>query len=293
MAGPTGVGKSSFAILLAEQINGEIIGADAFQIYTGLPLLTAQPSPQLQARIPHHLIGTLPLSQSCNAAQYANAARSLIDDVITRGRTPLIVGGTGLYIKAITHGLADLPQPGIPLRGKISSMSPSEALASLRKTDPEALEQIDIRNPARVKRALEIVLSTGKPLAAHRSTWMQIKSNFAGIVLERERAELRQRISSNVDSMFAAGVIEEVRQVIDISEGASRAIGFREIQRLLKGEITQSECRNLIIKATQRYAKRQLTWFRNQFNFQWLNLTASNSCDAINAALDMLGKEQA
>lgn len=288
MTGPTGAGKSSFAVALAERLGGEIIGADAFQIYAGIPLLTSQPTPDLLGRVPHHLIGVIPLGEPCDAARYAAAASRCIGEISARGRLPILVGGTGLYLKALTHGLADLPPADPAARAEIAALDLPAALDRLRQCDPAAPAQIDARNPARVRRALEIVVATGRPLAASRSTWSAPAREFRGIVLDRDRDELRLRIADNVDAMFAAGVVEEVRAAANAGPTASRAIGFREIQALLRGEGDLPACREAIITATRRYAKRQLTWCRNQFAFPSID-PGSPSADPIAAALAAVG----
>ena len=277
MTGPTGVGKSALAVALAEKIQGEIIGADAFQIYSGLPILTAQPGQDLLARVPHHLIGILGMDETCNAARYARMATRTIREIQSRNRTPILSGGTGLYLKALTHGLADMRPVDASLRKNIAEMALPEALSLLRDADSDAPGQIDSQNPVRVRRALEIVLSTGKPLSASRTTWKSAGNNFQGILLERDRADLRMRIATNVDSIFDDGVIEEVRKAGNVGPGASRAIGFREIQELIAGRMTAHECRDRILTATRRYAKRQLTWCRHQFSFPTINLTTKTS----------------
>jgi len=277
VTGPTGVGKSALAVALAEKIQGEIIGADAFQIYSGLPILTAQPGQDLLARVPHHLIGILGMDETCNAARYARMATRTIREIQSRNRTPILSGGTGLYLKALTHGLADMRPVDASLRKNIAEMALPEALSLLRDADADAPGQIDSQNPVRVRRALEIVLSTGKPLSASRTTWKSAGNNFQGILLERDRADLRMRIATNVDSIFDDGVIEEVRKAGNVGPGASRAIGFREIQELIAGRMTAGECRDRILTATRRYAKRQLTWCRHQFSFPTINLTTKTS----------------
>ena len=277
MTGPTGVGKSAFAVALAEKIQGEIIGADAFQIYSGLPILTAQPGPDFLARAPHHLIGILGLEETCDAARYASMASQAIRDIHFRGRIPILAGGSGLYLKALTHGLAKLPAVDPALRKSLSEMELPEALARLREADVHAPDQIDKKNPARVRRALEIVLSTGQPLASSRTTWKSAGNDFRGILLER--SDLRERIAANVDALFDAGVIEEVRRAGNVGPGASRAIGFREIQELVAGRMTHHECRDRIVISTRRYAKRQLTWCRHQFTFPTINLPPTTSPD--------------
>ncbi|MFA7343339.1 MAG: tRNA (adenosine(37)-N6)-dimethylallyltransferase MiaA [Terrimicrobiaceae bacterium] len=288
VTGPTGVGKSAFAVALAEKIQGEIVGADAFQIYVGLPILTAQPGPDLLAGAPHHLIGILGLGESCDAGRYVRMASQAIREIQARDRIPILTGGTGLYLKAITHGLAELPPVEPSLRKRISEMDLPEALARLREADVGAPDQIDAQNPARVRRALEIVLSTGQPLAAARTNWKSAGNDFKGILLERP--DLRMRIATHVDAMFDEGVIEEVRRAGNAGPGASRAIGFREIQDLIAGRMTHHECRDRIVTATRRYAKRQLTWCRHQFTFPTINPTPTTSPDdLIESALRLMG----
>ena len=294
VTGPTGAGKSAFAVALAEKIQGEIVGADAFQIYSGLPVLTAQPAPELLARIPHHLIGTISPEDTCDAARYTRMASHAIRDIQSRGHIPILAGGTGLYLKSLTHGLADLPPVDPALRKSVSEMELPEALARLREADADAPDQIDAKNPARVRRALEIVLSTGKPLVSARKAWKSAGNNFPGILLEREREDLRLRIAANVDAMFDAGVIEEVRKAGNVGQGLSRAIGFREIQELIAGRMTHHECRDRIVTATRRYAKRQLTWCRHQFIFPVINLTPTISSDELlESALRLVGGSDA
>lgn len=294
MTGPTGVGKSAFSVELAERLGGEIVGADAFQIYSGLPILTAQPAATLTRRVPHHLIGILDPAEACNAARFAEMARRCIGNIQSRGKVPILTGGTGLYIKALTHGLADLPPVDPALRKTISEMEPLEALARLREADLEAPDQIDTLNPARVRRALEIVLSTGRPFSESRGTWKSDGGEFDGLLLLRDRIELRKRIEENVDAMFDEGVIEEVRRIGEAGPGASRAIGFREIQDLIAGRITGHACRNATITATRHYAKRQLTWFRHQFQFPTIHLAATSPPDSpMESALRLVGRPAA
>lgn len=289
MTGPTGVGKSAFSVELAQRLGGEIVGADAFQIYSGLPILTAQPAAALTHRVPHHLIGVLDPGESCNVARFAAMARQCIVDIQSRGKVPILTGGTGLYIKALTHGLTDLPPVDPELRKIISDMEPLEALARLREADADAPDQIDVRNPVRVRRALEIVLSTGKPFSESRGTWKSDGGEFDGILLTRDRIDLRKRIEENVDAMFEEGVIEEVRKAREVGPGASRAIGFREIQDLIAGRTTAHACRGDILTATRRYAKRQLTWCRHQFHFSVIDLTATLA-SPMECALRLVGR---
>ena len=290
VTGPTGVGKSSFAAALAVRLGGEVIGADAYQIYAGLPILTAQPSQELQALIPHHLIGFLDLRESFDVARYQRLALAAIADIQSRHRTPIIVGGTGLYLKSLTHGLANIPPIDPLLREQISTLNLSDAIIKLDSLDPDAPAQIDLRNPVRVRRALEIVLSTGHPLAKAREQW---KSNapldFCGLVLSRPREELHSRIESNVASLFECGVVEEVRSAQEASLTASKAIGYREIQALHRGETTLAQCQEAIILATRQYSKRQITWCRTQFDFPVLELSQNHTeKETLDSALSLL-----
>lgn len=290
VTGPTGVGKSSFAVALAIRLGGEVIGADAYQIYAGLPILTAQPSPELQALVPHHLIGFLDLRESFDVARYQRLALATIADIQSRKRTPIIVGGTGLYLKSLTHGLATIPPIDRLLREQIATLNLSDAIKKLASLDPSAPALIDLQNPVRVRRALEIVLSTGQPLAKAREQWTSnAPVDFCGLTLLRPREELHTRISSNVASLFESGVVEEVRSAQEAGLTASKAIGYREIQALLRGETTLAECREAIILATRQYSKRQITWCRTQFDFPVLELTHDlTQKEILDSALSLL-----
>ncbi len=207
-----------------------------------------------------------------------------------RGKIPLLVGGSGLYIKALTHGLEETPPPNPALRAELSSLSPEELLRRLDAADPQARNFIDVQNSRRVFRALEIHLLTGRSLAELRQSWHSRETpGFRGLLLIREKEELSQRIASTVDRMFARGVIEEIRRVDNVGPTARMSIGLRDIQALLKGDTSHAECREAIILATRRYAKRQLTWFRNQFSFSHIDLTGlRHNIESLEAALKSL-----
>jgi len=274
VAGPTGVGKTAFAAELACRFGGEILGADAFQVYAGLEILTAQPDAGMRARVPHHLIGFLPPSEPFDAARFAELAREKIAAISARGRRAIITGGSGLYLKALTHGLADLPPPDPALRAELSALSLEELQRRLDESDPAARNHLDLQNPRRVLRALEIHLLTGRSTADLRDEWKDKSTpGFHGFLLTRDRAELDARITGNVQAMFPSGVVAEVGRLTEIGPTAARAIGLREIQALRRGELAERQCLEAITLATRRYAKRQLTWFRNQFTFRTIDLT--------------------
>ena len=293
IVGPTATGKSELAADFAREIGAEIVSADAFQLYRGLDLLTAKPDASTLAKAPHHLIATTHLHEEMSAEKFRRAALRAIDEIHSRGRLAIIVGGSGLYIKALTHGLAAGPEPDPKLRGKLSAMSLGELNAQLIELDPEAARTIDVKNRRRLLRALEICLLTGKPASAQRKEWT-VAASFCeaqraggtpdqrsgsqseaatGVFVHRDREELYSRINRRVERMFEDGVIEEVRAAGEVSATASQMIGFREIRQLLNGEMSIQQCVAAIQQATRRYAKRQLTWFRRQTNFSPLNLS--------------------
>jgi tRNA dimethylallyltransferase len=283
IAGSTAVGKSELAVAVAERCGGEIVGADAIQIYAGLDLLTAKPGPELRARVPHHLVGEVPLTQRFDVAQFAALAQQRIAEVRARGRLPILCGGTGLYVRSLTHGLAELPGADAALRAELEARPFVDLQRELAQLDPDAAAQIDLRNPRRVIRALEVCLLTGRPFSSFREQWQKSPDGARGVLLVRDRAELHQRIAQRTEAMFAAGVEDEVRAVGEVGPTAAQAIGLREIRALLAGEITRPACIDAITLATRQYAKRQLTWFRREQTLTTLNL--DEAIDAIGALL--------
>ena len=278
IVGPTATGKSELAADAAGEIGAEIVSADAFQIYRGLDLLTAKPDASTLAKAPHHLIGTAPLEEEMSAEKYRRAALRVVDEINSRGRLAIVVGGSGLYIKALTHGLAPLPEADPKLRKKLNAMSLDELRSRLAELDAEAARNVDTKNRRRLVRALEICLLTGKPaseVVAGVGDSCRPGSTIpaTGVFVFRDREKLYQRINQRVETMFEQGVIEEVRTTGVMGTTASQVIGFREIRELLDGKMSLTQCIVQIQQATRRYGKRQLTWFRRQTSFLPLNLS--------------------
>jgi tRNA dimethylallyltransferase len=276
IVGPTAVGKSDLAAEVAWRTGAEILSADAFQIYRGLDLLTAKPDPATLAKTPHHLIGCVPLNEEMNVEKYRAAAEATMQ----RGKPTIVVGGTGLYVKALTHGIAELPDANAKLREKLEGATSAELFRSLRSLDPICAEKIDRQNRRRLIRGVEVCLLTGKPFSSKKTEWNETAPAH-GIFLHRDRAELYSRINRRVEQMFTAGVVDEVRAAKNIGPTAEKTLGLREIQALIAGEISQAECIARIQQLTRRYAKRQLTWFRRQTNFPSLNLSAHDPAEAV------------
>jgi len=272
ITGPTASGKSALAIALAGHVGGEIVNADAFQLYAGMDILTAKPAPAELSRVPHHLYGVIPLTESCDAQRYHSLALPIINDIAARGRVPIVVGGSGLYIKALTHGLSPLPAASPQLRGLFQHLSPGEKIVWLLQRDPEAATTVNLRNPRYVERALEICLLSGQPQSGLRRSFEQAEPQVNGVIFVWDREALYRRINQRTLDMFAAGMVEEVRTLPPLSPTAEKAIGVREVREHLAGRVTLEETIAAIQQATRHYAKRQMTWFRRERCFQTICL---------------------
>jgi tRNA dimethylallyltransferase len=280
LAGPTAVGKSEIALRLAEQLGGEIISVDSMQVYRGLDIGTAKPSPADRARVPHHLVDICDLTESFDAAQFARLAQRAVTEIQSRGRVPIFCGGTGLYFKAFLEGLGEAPPADAKLRAELEAAPLENLLAELRERDPAAFEKIDKQNPRRVIRAMEVIRLTGKPFSAQRAEWksesrvQSPESRF--FCLTRSSSDLHTRINVRVNAMFARGLVDETRELLKhgLAENktAMQAIGYRQVVEHLRGDRSLSETIELVKIRTRQFAKRQLTWFRAQKNLEWIEL---------------------
>ncbi len=280
LTGPTATGKSALAVALAKQLDGEIINADAFQLYQGLDICTAKPSEADFAGVPHHLFSIIPLSESCDAQRYSELARVAIADIIQRGRIPIITGGSGLYVKSLTHGLAPLPSSDA-VRNKIAQLTCNERVKWLLLRDVNAAGNVTLNNDRRVSRALEICLISGRPQSELRRAWAEDLPDYRGIRLIMDRSELNARIHRRVHQMVESGLVGEVRNLPPLSPTAEKAIGIREIRAHLRGELTLPEAIAAIQAATRQYARRQEKWFKRESGLKPVSLSGEDSMQAV------------
>jgi tRNA dimethylallyltransferase len=286
LLGPTAVGKSEIAMEVALRMDAEIVGTDAFQVYAGLELLTAAPDAAARARVPHHLVGEIGIGEAFDAARYRELALARIREIEGRGRRALMVGGTGLYARALIHGLTEMPGSDETVREALAGLSLPELQERYAELDPVGMEKIDRHNRRRLVRAIEVSVLAGKPFSSLRTDWSGEPSEpaaGAGVILDRDREELYARIDARVTRMFEQGVIEEVARAGEAGATAAQAIGYGEIRALLAGTVTLEQCMSAIARRTRRYAKRQLTWLRRENNLITLNLTHQSQSEVITA----------
>ena len=273
IVGPTASGKSEIAADVAARCDAEVVSADAFQIYRGLPILTAQPDEAMLRKVRHHLIGCVRLTEQMNAEKFRGLAEAAIEGINRRGKLALVVGGSGLYLKALTHGLAPLPAVDPELRSALNALSLDELNSRLAQADPQSAAVVDCKNKRRVVRALEILAQTRMPASTRRREWREASPDAKGVFVLRDRADLYARIDRRVEAMFRDGVTEEVAELGEASETARKTLGLNQVRQMLEGKISSSDCIAEIQQATRRYAKRQLTWFRRQITLETLNLS--------------------
>jgi tRNA dimethylallyltransferase len=289
LAGPTGAGKSAWAIRLAEQAPVEIVSVDSALVYRGLDIGTAKPSAAERARIPHHLIDIRDPADSYSAGRFVQDALAQIGAIHGRGRVPLLVGGTMLYFRALLRGLAPLPQASAQRRRDIDARALREGWpalhAELARLDPQAAARISPNDPQRIQRALEVCYETGQALSdLHRQTVSPLNAGpvWQWALVPGERGRLHARLESRFYSMLAGGFLEEVRALhvrgdLNASLPAIRAVGYRQLWSHLQGEISLEEATRSGIAATRHLAKRQLTWIRSERSLQWLDPDADGA----------------
>ena len=287
LAGQTAIGKSAVALELAKKIDGEIISVDSMQVYRGLDIGTAKPDATERARVPHHLVDVLELTETFDAAQFEKRARIAESEIKSRGKTPLFCGGTGLYFRAFLDGLRDQPPQNRALRAALETTLLAELLQELETNDPAHYAKIDRQNPRRVIRAIENFRLTGKPMSEQPTRWenKEDRNKPRVIYLERPSAELRHRIEQRVDEMFARGLVRETRALLaaglETNRTAQQALGYRQVIEHLNGERILEETIALVKIRTWQFARRQATWFRKQPNIHRLKIQPAETADQI------------
>ena len=283
VAGPTAVGKSGVATTVAERLDGEIVIADSRQVYRGLEIGTAKPTPEQRRRVRHHLVDVVDLGETYTAADYAIDARRAIGDVQSRGRLAVVCGGTGLYLRALAHGL-DPIGPGVSeadrteAAEKIAAIPPDRRHDRLAEVDPATAARLHPHDSQRIERALEVWWTTGRALSDHWENGEAEPLPHVAIRLSRPRAELHRRIEERLDRMLHAGLEEEARGLWEAGwtpdEPGLDTIGYQEWWPYFEGEIDRAEARRRILVASRRYAKRQETWFRRQDDYRKVDARA-------------------
>lgn len=279
IAGPTASGKSALALRLAEMTGGTIINADASQVYKDLRIVSARPSPEEEARAPHRLFGHIDGATACSAAQWAIEAKAALADAQARQSLPILVGGTGLYLRTLLEGIAPVPEIDPAIRAAVRALPVAEARACLRGEDPEAATRLDANDSTRIARALEVVRSTGRPLKAwqtERVGGIGDQIRLAPVLLLPPRDWLYDRCNRRFGTMMQADGLAEVEALmgrgLDPDLPVMRAIGVPDIAAFLSGTLSRDAATEQGQIATRQYAKRQFTWFRNQPPADWLRV---------------------
>jgi tRNA dimethylallyltransferase len=286
IVGPTAVGKSSIGLEVAEALDAEIVSVDSMQVYRGMDVGTDKPTPEMQARVPHHLLDAFPASHELTVSEFQSRARAAIADIAARGRLPLLVGGSGLYFRAVVDDLRFPPRsPDVrrELEEEAEAQGPEALHARLARLDPEAAAKIEIANARRTIRALEVIALTGRPFSENDS-WETYESiyNLAVAGLGRERAMLNDRIERRVSEMLQSGLVDEVRRLgrVGMSRAASQALGYRQVLKTGAGA-SEVSLREEIAAATKRFARRQESWFRADPRVVWFDASQPRIAEAL------------
>jgi tRNA dimethylallyltransferase len=281
LLGPTAAGKTEFALKLAKGIDAEIISCDSMQVYKRMDIISSKPSPSQRREVKHHLIDIIPPNKTYNASLYRRSALKAIKLILRKKKTPLFVGGTGLYASAVLHGIFKGPGENRRIRKKLYQQAEKRGTRyiyqRLFKVDPLAAARIHPHDLKRIIRALEVWEETGKPISQWQQQRRGIGSDYHVEIfcITRSRQELYGRINQRVEQMFKKGLVQEVAHLLKgrLSKTASCAIGIREIKNYLAGRCSLNQAKDLIKRHTRQYAKRQLTWFRKDKRISWINIT--------------------
>ncbi|MGK5728713.1 tRNA (adenosine(37)-N6)-dimethylallyltransferase MiaA [Streptomyces sp. URMC 124] len=294
VVGPTAAGKSDLGVALAQHLGGEVVNADSMQLYRGMDIGTAKLTLEERQGVPHHLLDIWDVTEAASVAEYQRLARAEIDRLLAEGRTPVLVGGSGLYIKGAIDAL-DFPGTDPAVRARLeqelSELGPGALHARLAEADPAAARAILPGNGRRIVRALEVIELTGRPFTANLPGEEPVYDALQ-IGVDVERPELDERITVRVDRMWEAGLVDEVRALErqGLREGrtASRALGYQQVLAFLAGECTEDEARAETVRATKRFARRQDSWFRKDTRVHWLSGAADRRAELPGLALALL-----
>ncbi len=299
IAGPTATGKTETAFYLAEKIEGEVVSCDSMQIYEGLEIGTAKPSKELMSKIPHHLIGLMPHNRIFNAYEYANLAAEKISEIRSRGKNPVIVGGTGFYLKALFEGMAEGVGRNENIRKELYRKIEEEGLESLyeelKRKDAEYAEKISLNDKKRIVRAMEVINGFNIKFSdLLKSKKKFVNEKYVIFCLFMDRDILYDRINRRVDLMIKNGLLEEAyglfKENLDKNATVVQAIGYKELFDYFKGKTSLNDAVNLIKKRTRNYAKRQFTWFKKMKNVVWIDAMKDNDEWKINFILNYINK---
>ena len=293
VVGPTASGKTALAVGLAQQLNGEVVSADSMQIYEDMDVGTAKPTAEEMGGVPHHMLSVCPPTEAFSAGRYVAMAAPIVDDILARGKTAIIAGGTGLYIDSLISGREFAPKSDS--RAELEQLSDEELRRQLQQCDPDSAARLPAGDRRRVIRALEIFRETGETIGAHdlRTQSQPPRYDAAWVGLDfADRALLYARIDLRVERMVEQGLLDEVRDLLDAGIPAEatalQAIGYKEPLAALRGEMTMDEAVELIQRQSRRYAKRQRTWFRRNEAVRWILRDALDDAQILAAALEVL-----
>ena len=286
LAGATAVGKSEVALQLAERGGGEIISVDSMQVYRGLDVGTAKPSAADRAKVPHHLIDVVEVSEGFDAARFCRLAREAREDIEGRGRAAIFCGGTGFYFNALLEGIGAGPPSSAELRAELEKIPLEVLLREIEERDPVTFGRIDQKNPRRVIRAVEVIRLTGRPFSEQRAAWGETKHFTESVIgLRRSPEDLQARIDRRVEAMFAGGLVEETRAALEKglagNRSAMQAIGYRQVAEHLAGARSLEETIALVKTRTRQFARRQMTWFRRQLPVRWVDVAPGEDAERI------------
>ena len=281
IAGPTASGKTALSIALAKELGAEIVSCDSMQVYKRMDIGTAKPTAEEMDNIPHHMLSVAEPWEDFSVGKYCDMATPIVDDIIARGKTAIIVGGTGLYMDALIRGNAFAPCPSTGCRERLEKLASEEGIEAvieqLRAVDPESAERLHPSDQKRIIRAMEVYLETGKTITQHNLETQQIPPRYSPVwfaLEDADRATLYERIDRRVEEMLRQGLLEEIKSLL--AEGvpekctAMQAIGYKEFVDALAGRRSIETAMELVQQASRKYAKRQLTWFRRNSAIHWL-----------------------